>query len=488
MKKYNSFLGAFFSGDNGQGGYNAAYGKSALAKLAMPDIDEQTRSEAIGGLARVDPATAMQFTQQQQKAAQERQMAQARMLAAAPVGERPKLYAAILPGLKKDWAEAPDIYTSELDSMVQAWAGNSGQQTQDPADIRTNQWYLKQLGYKPGSKEEQDFLRMRAGQIPKAVPYGFKYDEQGNVWVEDKNQGEIRPGQFGGQNPPPQAGGVAIGNPVAVQTDNEAPVDFSTLPADEQRALALASQAASQGKPFHYTVKGGVVAPATPQQARIGVNPPEPKPATWNAPVVETRGGKQVRVRYGTQDGQPIEQVMGEAEPDPASSAKLTDDMRKTSTLLSRMEFALKQVQDVEAKDPEANRPGYGTYALDMLPEPIGNSLKSAGRQQIEAAQLDALDAALTLATGAAYTKEQLFGLRKAYFPQPNDDESTIRAKAERFKNVIESARVRAGSASQQAQPAKQGQPVRIRNTDDYNRLPSGARYIDPNGTLRVKK
>ena len=99
--------------------------------------------------------------------------------------------------------------------------------------------------------------------------------------------------------------------------------------------------------------------------------------------------------------------------------------------------------------------------ALDMLPEAAGNYLKSPERQNIEAAQLDALDAALTLNTGAAYTKEQLFGLRKSYFPQPGDDESTITAKQDRLQGLIETARIRARSAypGAGAQPASGGGP-----------------------------
>lgn len=279
MKQYNSFLGAFFSGDNGQGGYNAAYGKSALAKLAMPDLDDESRNAAISGLARVDPDNALKFNQQQQKAVQERQMAQARMLASAPAAQRPALYAAILPGLKKDWKDAPDIYTNELDDMVQAWAGVG--QADVPADVRSNQWYLRQLGYKPGSEEERNFLRMRAGQMPKAVPYGIKYDEQGNAWLEDKNQGFIAPAPMGlaGQTPPPAE--VSQGaDPMAsylerirmggeVLAANNVPPD--QINAWKEAELAKAQQELS-AKGVTFAPPAGT-SPQPPQQARVSVKP-----------------------------------------------------------------------------------------------------------------------------------------------------------------------------------------------------------------------
>lgn len=49
--------------------------------------------------------------------------------------------------------------------------------------------------------------------------------------------------------------------------------------------------------------------------------------------------------------------------------------------------------------------------------------------------------------TGAAYTKEQLKGLSKAYFPQPGDDETTIKGKSDRLQSLIQTARLRARGA-----------------------------------------
>ena len=78
----------------------------------------------------------------------------------------------------------------------------------------------------------------------------------------------------------------------------------------------------------------------------------------------------------------------------------------------------------------------------------MSNKLTSADRQRIESAQLDVLDAALTLGTGAAYTKEQIEGYRKSYFPQLGDDPATVKDKQLRLQNLLESAYISAGRAA----------------------------------------
>jgi hypothetical protein len=130
----------------------------------------------------------------------------------------------------------------------------------------------------------------------------------------------------------------------------------------------------------------------------------------------------------------------------PAGDGKpLTEDQAKSAGYALRMDNALKLIDEVGKKDPSAIRPGLITSAINTLPEPAANALRSTGRQRVEAAQLDALDAALTLNTGAAYTREQLQGLSKSYFAQPNDDDATVADKANRLQSLIETARVRAG-------------------------------------------
>ena len=118
------------------------------------------------------------------------------------------------------------------------------------------------------------------------------------------------------------------------------------------------------------------------------------------------------------------------------SGGKATEGERKAATLLSRMQLA--QTQMDQGKE---GMPGFLTSITPRvgLPEE---------RKKVEDAQLDFLDAALTLATGAAYTEFQLKGAMQSYFPKFGDDATTIAEKELRRKNLMEAARISAGAMS----------------------------------------
>jgi hypothetical protein len=123
----------------------------------------------------------------------------------------------------------------------------------------------------------------------------------------------------------------------------------------------------------------------------------------------------------------------------------LTEGERKASTLLQRLQFSQGQLTQALVDDPNAAKPGLFTSALDMLSTPVANTLTSEARQRVASAQLDILDAALTLGTGAAYTKDQLEGYRKSYFPQIGDGPQQVKDKKARLENVISAAKIAAG-------------------------------------------
>lgn len=141
----------------------------------------------------------------------------------------------------------------------------------------------------------------------------------------------------------------------------------------------------------------------------------------------------------------------GNLEPIPGGPADqralkpLTEDQAKSAGYAVRMEDALKTMRQVETENPGATRPGIGTSLINTLPESVANVIRPEARQRVEAAQLDALDAALTLATGAAYTREQLNSLSRSYFAQPNDGDKTVQEKQARLDKIVETARLRAG-------------------------------------------
>lgn len=125
-----------------------------------------------------------------------------------------------------------------------------------------------------------------------------------------------------------------------------------------------------------------------------------------------------------------------------------TEDERRSAGLAVRLDSALKTIK----ANPEAGKPEMIPSAIRAATfgsaEALPNALTTTSRQKVESAQLDALDAALTLATGAAYTRDQLQNLRKSYFPQLGDRPETIAEKEKRFEEVLQTARIRAGRAS----------------------------------------
>ena len=135
-------------------------------------------------------------------------------------------------------------------------------------------------------------------------------------------------------------------------------------------------------------------------------------------------------------------------------AAKPTEGEKKTATLAGRLEKSLTDLEKIGEENPKALSPEVTpsllqSGLLSYIPgsEMIAGKISSSDRLRAEAAQLDALDAALTLGTGAAYTKEQLRGYAKAYFPQIGDTPEVIAEKNDRFANIVRLARSQAGAA-----------------------------------------
>jgi len=122
---------------------------------------------------------------------------------------------------------------------------------------------------------------------------------------------------------------------------------------------------------------------------------------------------------------------------------------RKAATLANRLNFSVDQINQSLLIDPTAAMPNTSIEIARFLTrsEMIPNKFTSAQRQIVESAQLDILDAALTLGTGAAYTREQLESYRKSYFPQIGDKPENVKAKRERLQNILRSAEIASGRA-----------------------------------------
>jgi len=122
---------------------------------------------------------------------------------------------------------------------------------------------------------------------------------------------------------------------------------------------------------------------------------------------------------------------------------------RKAATLANRLNFSVDQINQAIGIDPNAAMPNTSSEIARFLTrsEIISNKLTPVQRQIVESAQLDILDAALTLGTGAAYTQAQLEGYRKSYFPQIGDKPENVVSKRARLQNILQSAAIASGRA-----------------------------------------
>ena len=155
----------------------------------------------------------------------------------------------------------------------------------------------------------------------------------------------------------------------------------------------------------------------------------------------------------------------------------ISEGERKAATLLQRLQFSQQQLKDVLQKNPDATKPEYLPTFVEGFSETGANLIRSTPRQQIETAQMDLLDAALTLGTGAAYTKEQLKGYRESYFPQIGDSPNTIKDKEARLSNIVEAAKIAAGRAAKLVPEVKAGNKPPTGAPPDAKQAPDGKWY-----------
>lgn len=123
---------------------------------------------------------------------------------------------------------------------------------------------------------------------------------------------------------------------------------------------------------------------------------------------------------------------------------------RKSAVLTTILDANIAQLQAAVGKEPSAVKPNVASSVVKAITgsEYLAKGLTPDQRQIVEATQLDILDAALTLRTGAAYTREQLLAYREAYFPQLLDKPEQVKAKQQRLATLLDAAYVASGRAA----------------------------------------
>lgn len=130
-----------------------------------------------------------------------------------------------------------------------------------------------------------------------------------------------------------------------------------------------------------------------------------------------------------------------------------TETQSKYAYNARRIAGSLSKIDEVLAKDPGAS----SSWLLDTFAEgPIASrtGMDVAARAKVNPnAQIvrnnmvDAIDAVITLGTGAAYTKEQLEAARATYMPRPGEPPNVKQDKFRKLLEVYEQAKVNARSA-----------------------------------------
>jgi len=121
----------------------------------------------------------------------------------------------------------------------------------------------------------------------------------------------------------------------------------------------------------------------------------------------------------------------------------ITASEQRTGFLAGRILNAATEVSDLTAKNPAFFKRGmweaaFGGGALSNLVNP-------AERQIVSSAIGEITDAALTLATGAAYTKEQMQQKKRFYEPAFTDKPEMVQTKKTRFKQLLMDSKKQAG-------------------------------------------
>jgi hypothetical protein len=123
---------------------------------------------------------------------------------------------------------------------------------------------------------------------------------------------------------------------------------------------------------------------------------------------------------------------------------------RKAGFMANILDKNIAQMQTALGVDPTAVKPNVPASIVSAIAgeNVLSRAITPAQRQIIEDSQLDVLDAALTLRTGAAYTREQLLGMRGTYFPRIGDSPETVKAKQGRLETLLSSAYIASGRAT----------------------------------------
>jgi hypothetical protein len=207
-----------------------------------------------------------------------------------------------------------------------------------------------------------------------------------------------------------------------------------------------------------------------------------------NAPkgqvVQSDEGPILVDPRTGT--GKPItgpngQQLAGVTKP-------LNDSQSKSLLFGSRMREADKILGTLQGEGTTTSFPGSRTPVVGG----VINYFAPENQQMLNQAKLDFMTATLRRESGAAISTGEYDSADKQYFPQPGDSEKVIAQKARNRQIAIQGVlsevpEEQRGSISSAAAAEKPAGVLKVTNAADYAKVPSGATYTSPDGSIRRK-
>jgi hypothetical protein len=133
-----------------------------------------------------------------------------------------------------------------------------------------------------------------------------------------------------------------------------------------------------------------------------------------------------------------------------------TETQAKYGYNARRVASSLAKVNEVLANDSDASSSwlletfGDGPIASRTGMDVLARSKINPNAQIVRNNMVDAIDAVITLGTGAAYTKEQLEAARATYMPRPGEPANVKQDKFRKLLEVYEQARVNARTAGEE--------------------------------------
>lgn len=185
--------------------------------------------------------------------------------------------------------------------------------------------------------------------------------------------------------------------------------------------------------------------PRTREVVRANVTGTAPAPGPSPIPLPDAVTPRQPAP--GAPETAPIstERPPAEFRPKQTKDGKTSESERVAAYNAGRTLLSAADIFNTIKSDPDAVAPGALETAVGLFVDP--NFVRSAERQIVSSAQYEAVDALLTLATGAAYNQEQRNSQIQRYIPLYSDEPETREYKKRALLDTIQVAKAKSGAA-----------------------------------------